>query len=248
MLDLDTIYNMDCLEGMKLIDDGSIDLILADLPYETTQRNRWDKIIPFEPLWEQYWRILKKNGAIVLTSQQPFTTKVIVSQPKWFRYEWIWEKDFGTGFLNCNKMPLKCHENILVFYKKLPTYNPQFTPGKPYVATSSKRETLNYREGIGKTRTYNYTGRRYPRDVLKFQHDAEKVHATQKPVALFEYMIKTYTNEGELVLDNVIGSGTTALACKNTGRHYLGFEADPDIYKICMERINGKQEQRVEVT
>lgn len=246
MLELDKVYFEECLEGMKKIDDKSVDLILADLPYGTTQRNEWDRKIAWEPLWKQYKRIIKDHGAILLTTQQPFTSEATMSQPKLFRYEWIWEKDFGTGFLNCNKMPLKCHENVLVFYKRLPTYNPQFTPGKPYVATSSKRETLNYREGIGKTRTYNYSGRRYPRDVLKFNHDADKVHATQKPLALFEYFIRTYTNEGDLVVDNVIGSGTTARAAIRTNRHFIGFESDPEIYPLCIERIEkeyGKQEQ-----
>ena len=234
-LEQNRIYLGDCLEVMKEIDDKSIDMILCDLPYGTT-RNKWDTIIPFEPLWEQYNRIIKDNGAIVLFAQTPFDKVLGVSNLKMLRYEWIWEKPIGTGYLNAKKMPLKKHENILVFYKKLPTYNPQFTKGAPYRKTSGGVSTCSC---YGKHHTVSNTndGFRYPLSIQRFNKD-RGLHPTQKPVSLFEYLIKTYTNEGETILDNCIGSGTTAIAAINTNRNYIGIEKDEGYYSIAMKRID----------
>ena len=235
MIELNKIYNEDCLEGMKRVPDCSVDMILCDLPYGTTQ-NKWDVIIPFDKLWEQYERIIKDNGAIVLTGQQPFSSKLIISNIELFRYEWIWEKEQGTGYLNAKKAPLKNHENVLVFYKKLPTYNPQFTQGKPRTSWTGGGST-NYRK-IDKKIYANPTGKRYPVTVQRFvAHQNHGLHPTQKPVALFEYLIKTYTNKGDIVLDNCMGSGTTAIACINTERNFIGFETDEEYYNKSLQRI-----------
>ena len=234
IIELNKIYNEDCLEGMKRIPDKSVDMILADLPYGTT-RNKWDSIIPLDLLWEQYDRIIKDNGAIVLTAQTPFDKVLGVSNLKHLKYEWIWQKDAGTGFLNAKKMPLKDHENILVFYKKPPTYNPQMRTGfKPYTTTKGHHGT-NY--GSDKGATTVSDGERYPLTTMKFPRDSNKLHPTQKPVALFEYLIRTYTNENETVHDNVMGLGTTAIACINTNRNYIGFEMDTNYFNLANERI-----------
>ena len=228
----------DCLELMKNIPDKSIDMILCDLPYGTT-RCKWDSIIPFEPLWEQYNRIIKDNGAIVLFSQMPFTAVLVMSNLKMFRYEWIAEKSMATGFLNAKRMPLKCHENICVFYKKLPTYNAQMTKGKPYSIT---------RRDIGEQYLHNFEsietkneGTRCPRDILrdlwKPYCGGKMYHPTQKPVPLLEYLIKTYTNESATVLDNCMGSGSTGVACVNMNRNFIGIELDENYFKIADERI-----------
>ena len=234
------LYNGDCLEIMKNIPDKSIDMILCDLPYGTTS-NKWDSVIDLESLWGGYRRIIKDNGAIVLFAQTPFDKVLGNSNLKMLRYEWIWEKHIATGFLNAKKMPMKAHENILVFYKKLPTYNPQFTEGKPYTGKSG-RPSSNY--GIHKDNfiTIN-NGYRYPRDVVKFKHDKEKLHPTQKPVKLLEYLIKTYTNENMLVLDNCMGSGSTGIACLNTNRRFIGIELDENYYNIAKQRIDNHIEQ-----
>lgn len=236
-IELNKIYNEDCLEGMKKIKDKSIDMILCDLPYGTT-RNKWDAIIPFDKLWEQYERIIKDNGAIVLTAQTPFDKVLGGSNLKLLRYEWIWKKEVGTGFLNAKKMPLKNHENILVFYKKLPTYNPQMREGKPYIRRRrGSHVSTNYgKDTVDEVITVN-DGKRCPLTVLEFPRDKDKIHPTQKPVTLFEYLIKTYTNEGETVLDNCIGSGSTAIACLNTGRKFLGFELDKNYFELATNRI-----------
>lgn len=226
----------DCLELMQNIPDGSIDMILCDLPYGTTAC-KWDTIIPFEPLWEQYWRVAKSNAAVVLTAQCPFDKILGVSQINYLRYEWIWRKEMGTGFLNAKKMPLKNCENVLIFYKKLPTYNPQMTSGKPYIAKSSS-DTKNYRQGTSDQQTIN-NGERYPVTCIDFSRDKEKIHPTQKPVALFEYLIKTYTNEGETVLDNCAGSGTTAVACEQTNRKWICIEQLPEYYYPAVMRVAG---------
>lgn len=233
MIELNTIYNEDCLEGMKRIADKSVDMILCDLPYGTT-RNKWDSIIPLEPLWKQYERIIKDNGAIVLTAQTPFDKILGVSNLKNLKYEWIWQKDGGTGHLNAKKMPMKDHENILVFYKRLPEYNPQMRQGEPYAQKSGKGSS-NYGEQT-QVMTYN-KGERYPLTTIKFNRDKNKLHPTQKPVALFEYLINTYTNEGETVLDNCMGSGTTAIAAINTNRNFIGFELDETYYNLSLDRI-----------
>lgn len=230
----------DCLEKMLLIPDKSIDLIAADLPFGTT-RNAWDSVIPLPELWEQYERVIKDNGAILLNAQTPFDKVLGASNLKLLRYEWIWEKTLATGHLNAKKMPMKAHENILVFYKKLPTYNPIKTTGHARKVSKAEHKinskmSTNYNP-TGLT-TYDST-ERYPRSVLKFPTDKQKsaLHPTQKPVALVEYLIKTYTDPGDTVLDNVIGSGTTAIAAINTGRNFIGIERDPGHHATAVNRI-----------
>ena len=225
---------------MNDIPDESIDMILCDLPYGTT-KNKWDSIIDLDELWNHYNRIIKDNGAIVLTAQTPFDKVLGVSNLKMLKYEWIWEKTSATGHLNAKKMPMKAHENILVFYKKPPTYNPQKTTGHERKVSTAKhkrnsKNSSNY--GESSATTYDST-ERYPRSVQLFSTDKQKssLHPTQKPVALFEYLIRTYSNEGETVLDNCMGSGTTAVACMNTNRNYIGFELDKDYYELANERI-----------
>jgi len=237
MLELNKIYNEDCLEGMKSIEDGSIDMILCDLPYGTT-RNKWDSIIPLESLWEQYERVIKSNGAIVLTAQTPFDKVLGASNLSLLKYEWIWDKKLSSGHLNAKRMPMKRHENVLVFYKKLPVYNPQMSKGKPYNKGYAHSSSSNYGSQVV-VLAANITGDRYPTSLLEFSNAdrRSKVHPTQKPVSLFEYLIKTYTNENEIVLDNCIGSGTTAIACMNTNRNYIGFELDKEYYQSATERI-----------
>ena len=232
------LWQGDCLELMKDISDGSVDMILCDLPYGTT-RNKWDTVIPLEPLWEQYERVIKDNGAIVLTAQTPFDKVLGVSNLKNLRYEWIWDKRLPTGHLNAKRMPLKRHENILVFYKKLPVYNPQFTNGEPYDKGFSLRTSENWGKQVAVSGK-NSSGKRYPTSLIvkSNANQREKFHPTQKPVALFEYLIKTYTNDGETVLDNCMGSGTTALACMNTNRNYIGFELDKGYFDIANDRID----------
>lgn len=243
MLEANNIYNADCLELMKEIPDKSIDMILCDLPYGTTAC-KWDVIIPFEPLWEQYNRIIKDNGAIVLTAQTPFDKVLGVSNLKLLRYEWIWKKEQGTGGGNANKMPLKDHENVLVFYKKLPIYNPQFSSGKPYKVNRRKPNVNSVygKTGFNESFVKINDGKRYPKTVIKFNKEYG-LHPTQKPVALFEYLIKTYTNEGDLILDNCAGSGTTAIACVNTNRNYILIEKDPTYFKLASERIKNHTKQ-----
>lgn len=239
---LNRIYQMNCLDGMRLIPDTSIDMILCDLPYGTT-RNKWDSVIPLDLLWEQYKRIIKDNAAVVLTAQTPFDKILGVSNLEMLRYEWIWEKTTPTGHLNAKKMPMKAHENVMVFYKHLPTYNPQKTYG--HVRKVSKAE--HKRDCVKSTNyndydltTYDST-ERYPRSVQVFPTDKQKeaLHPTQKPVALFEYLIRTYTNEGDIVLDNCMGSGTTAIACVNTNRRFIGFETEPQYIEIANKRLDG---------
>jgi site-specific DNA-methyltransferase (adenine-specific) len=233
MIELNRIYNEDCLEGMKRIPDKSIDMILCDLPYGTTAC-KWDSVIPFEPLWEQYNRIIKANGAILLFGSQPFTTFLNYSNLKMFRYEWIWIKKNSTGFQLANKRPLKKHEIISVFYKNQPVYNPQdliqFGKKNKRGSTGDNWSEMNSNEYI-----QQWTN--YPTQLLEFGYDKSKLHPTQKPVALFEYLIKTYTNKGETVLDNCMGSGTTAIACINTNRNYIGFELSEEYCDIAEKRI-----------
>lgn len=224
----------DCLDLMSRIPDGSVDMILCDLPYGTTQ-NKWDAVIPFEPLWKHYWRVAKPNAAIVLTAQPPFDKMLGASQIQQLKYEWIWEKYQGTGHLNAKKQPMKCHENVLVFYTEQPAYSPQFGEGKPYKQTSG-RGSSNYGSQI-QVVTDN-KGERYPRSVIRIAHDKDsKVHPTQKPVALFEYLIRTYTSPGELVLDNCAGSGTAAIAAENAGRRWLCIEQDQTYYDAACARV-----------
>lgn len=215
------LWQGDCLELMKDIPSGSIDMILCDLPYGITQ-NKWDCIIPLEPLWSEYWRVVKPNTAIVLTAAQPFTSALIMSQVDHFKYDWVWQKPKGTGFLNAKKMPMKDKEDIVVFYKKQSIYNPQFGQGKPYDGNKRVKNFKNS-ENYGRYKSVqeDNDGKRYPKQILNFPVvERGTIHPTQKPVALFEYLIKTYTNPGDIVLDNCIGSGTTAVAAENTGRRW----------------------------
>lgn len=231
------LYNGDCLEVMKQIDDKSIDMVLCDPPYGTT-RNKWDIVIDLTKFFEQINRVIKDEGAIVLFSQMPFTVDLINANRKYFRYEWIWEKPSATGFLNAKKMPLKAHENVVVFYKTLPIYNPQFTEGSQVAVKSAHSYTKNYGKYI--LHNYNSHGRRFPRDVLKIKTESQykKFNATQKPVPLMEYFIKTYTNEGMTVLDPTMGAGTTGVACKNLNRNFIGIEKDEEMYRYAYFRVN----------
>lgn len=223
----------DCLELMQNIPDASIDMILCDLPYGITGFD-WDKKIDLVLLWEQYKRIIKPHRAIVLTATQPFASELIQSNKKWFRTEWIWHKNQATGFLNANKQPLRAHENILVFCEKQPLYNPQKTKGKPYTRVHANERTW-IRNTLYKTDIVN-NGDRYPKSVQEFAVQVGK-HKTQKPLSLCEYFIKTYSNEGDLILDNCAGSGTTGVAAKNSNRDYLMIEKDPDFYDVMQKRL-----------
>lgn len=217
-------------------------MVLADLPYGTTQ-NKWDSVLPLDRLWAEYWRILKPNGVVALTAQTPFDKVLGVSCLRYLRYEWIWEKTEATGHLNAKRCPMKAHENVLVFYRRLPTYNPQKTKGhvrKTATQVNAKQST-NYGEA-GNKPPYDST-ERYPRSVQVFSTDKQlsKLHPTQKPIALMEYLIRTYTKPGETVLDNTMGSGTTGVACVNTGRKFIGMEKEDGYFTIASERIMSHQ-------
>ena len=246
-MEINRIYNEDCLEGMKRIADGSVDMVLCDLPYGTTQC-KWDTVIPFEPLWEQYRRVIKPNGAIVLTASQPFTSALVMSNPKMFKYDWCWKKSKVTGVLNAKRQPLRTKEDILVFSLSSPVYNPQGVVAcdkRTGTGVSSSGKQGDATGKITQTSDGKYTQKTtgYPRNVLEIPSEGKTVHPTQKPVALFEYLIKTYTNPGELVLDNCMGSGTTAIACMNTKRNFIGFEMDKGYYDIACKRIEDHKEE-----
>jgi site-specific DNA-methyltransferase (adenine-specific) len=227
----------DCLDILPTLADNSVDMVLVDLPYGTTAC-KWDSIIPLDKLWEQYNRICKEDGAMVFTAAQPFTTILAASNFDNFRYEWIWEKPQGTNPMNVKVMPLKSHENILVFYRKKPIYNPQMWHSTPYSGFSSDTSKIGEVYGSAKSKHRdNPEGSRYPKTVLKFKQE-KGLHPTQKPVALMEYLIKTYSNEGETVLDNCMGSGTTGVACVNTNRNFIGIEMDETYFNISRNRIN----------
>ena len=255
MIELDTIYNMDCLEGMRQIPDGSIDAVICDLPYGVLSKNnpdaQWDSVIPFDKLWEQYKRICKPTAAIVLFAQGMFTANLMHSNPKMWRYNLIWDKLRTTGFLNAARMPPRCHEDICVFYDKLPTYNPQM-------------EDLNGREPSHKQGNGPHSGKnscygdhqqvydrqvldkKFPRSIItmKAVHCNEwQFHPTQKPVDLLRYLVLTYTNEGDTVLDNCMGSGTTAIACITEKRHFIGFELSKEYFDKAVRRIKAEQAQ-----
>lgn len=244
---INTIHKGDCLELMKLIPDGSIDMILCDLPYGTTAC-KWDVIIPFDPLWEQYKRIIKSNGAIVLTASQPFTSALVMSNPKMFRYCWVWNKGVGTNYLQANKQPLKYHEDVCIFYKSLPIYNPQKTAGKTWkkVTRSNNKEGSTYQKDTRVIGQVTIKDGRMPKSIIDFSapNTAGRFHPTQKPIALFEYLIKTYTNEGQTVLDNCAGSGTTAIACLNTNRNYILMEKEEKYFEMIQNRINKWHSER----
>lgn len=228
------LHNGDCLEIMPTLAAGSVDMVLCDLPYGTTQ-NRWDSIIPLDKLWAEYWRLVKPNGAVVLTAQTPFDKVLGVSCLAHLKYEWIWEKAKATGHLNAKKQPMKAHENVLVFYRAQATYNPQMTPGERFQPSGGGSGKTNYGD-FGSVRE-NDGSMRYPRSVQQFTHAYQPVHPTQKPVALMEYLIRTYTNEGETVLDNTMGSGTTGVAARNAGRKFIGIERDDAYFAIARDRI-----------
>lgn len=228
----------DCLALMGELPDASIDLVLCDLPYGTT-RNKWDSVIDLAALWDQYKRVCR--GAIVLTAQAPFDKVLGVSNLDMLRYEWIWEKTHPTGHLNAKRAPMKAHENVLVFYDRQPTYNPQKTSGHHRkLAVKRQDRTPTYGRQEFAPLAYDST-ERYPRSVQVFASDKQRsnLHPTQKPVALMEYLIRTYTNEGDLVLDNCMGSGTTGVACVNTGRRFIGMELDAGFFQVATDRING---------
>lgn len=231
------ILHGDCLGFMPFIPDASVDMILCDLPYGTTEC-KWDVIIPMQKLWENYERIIKPNGAILLFAQTPFDKILGCSNLNLLRNEWIWEKPKATGSMNANKMQLKAHENILVFYKKLPTYNPQFAEGEPWKKIKNKNVAgVHNRNGLRNDYSSGSDGKRYPRSVIKFSSD-QGFHPTQKPVALLEYLIKTYTNVGDTVLDNCMGSGSTGVAALQCGRQFIGMEKDENYFLIAQGRIN----------
>lgn len=238
-----TLLQGDCLELMKQVPDKSVDLILCDLPYGTT-KNNWDTVIPFDKLWEQYNRIIKDNGAILLFAQGKFYVDLVSSNMKLFRYDLVWDKQLVSGFLNAKRMPLRQHEQIAVFYKHLPTYNPQFTEGKPLHSKGTaykEKELTNNNYGEFKATDDDRAGstQKYPTSIVKFQkpHPSTANHPTEKSVELLEWLVKTYTNEGDTVLDNCMGSGSTGVACKNTNRKFIGMELDEGYFEIARKRL-----------
>lgn len=235
-----TLYRGDCLEQFLNIPDKSIDLVLTDPPYGTTAC-KWDSVIPFEPMWKQVWRVLNPHGAAVFTASQPFTSALVMSQIEACKYEWVWEKTTPTGHLNAKRRPMRAHENILVFARGTCPYAPQKTKGHKRKVSSAK-----HKRNSQKAECYSDYGlssydstERYPRSVVHFSSDKQKhaFHPTQKPVALMEYLIKTYTNEGDTVLDFTMGSGTTGVAAKNLGRNFIGIERDEKYFEIAKNRI-----------
>jgi len=234
------LFQGDCLDIMPLIPDKSVQLILVDLPYGTTQC-KWDSIIDLDLLWKQYKRIIKDNGAIVLNSAEPFTSVLICSNIKDFKYKWVWDKvNRYTGYANANKMPLKRHEDIVVFYKKLPIYNKQMIDGKPYKYTRKKNKEEHLgQNGLTDRIGGSIDGKRNPFDIISITADNKKengLHPTQKPLELMKYLIKTYSNENDMVLDNTMGSGTTCLAAKELNRKFIGIEKEPKYYEIACQR------------
>jgi len=231
-----TFYQGDCFEVMKTLADGSIDMVLADLPYGTTQ-NKWDCVLPLDMLWDVYWAVC--SGSVVLTAAQPFTSALVMSQVKRFRYDWTWRKPKGTGHLNAKKMPMRDKEDILIFGKPNSIYNPQFSEGLSF-GNKRGRNTESY--GLHRAENEVNEGKRYPKQVLEFGVvERGTLHPTQKPVALFEYLIRTYTNEIMTVLDNTAGSGTTAIAAMNANRRWICIEKDPVYYERAVERIRAHE-------
>ena len=235
IIERNSIHNIDCIIGMQQLADRSIDLILTDLPYGTTDC-KWDSIIPFDLWWQVANRVIKDNGAIVLTSAQPFTTKLISSNMKDYRYCWYWLKNMATGYPFAKYQPMRCIEDICVFYKRMPTYNPQglIKLDKPTKRTRKDKEGIYRTDSLSGNYTTNYTN--YPKNLIEFKCE-RGYHSTQKPVPLFEYLIKTYTNEGDVVLDATAGSCTTAVACISTNRDYICFELDGEIYNTGVNRV-----------
>lgn len=248
-MEINKIYQGDCLELMKQIEDKSVDLILCDLPYGVTE-NQWDNCLPIDKLFNEYLRIVKENGAIVLSSIEPFTSYIISKNPNLFKYCIYWKKERGTGFMNAKRQPLRIIEPIAIFYRKFPTYNPEMIKlEKSYKHVLPKYDSLNYQGGLKSSNnniriTKEYT-HKYPTDLICFprEDNHKNLHPTQKPVKLFEYLIKTYTNEGDLVLDNCIGSGTTAVACIRTNRKFIGIELEQKYVEIVNLRIQKELSQ-----
>ena len=254
MLELDNIYNMDCLEGMKRIPDGTIDAVICDLPYGVlngeSEGGSWDTIIPFEPLWAEYRRVCKPTAAIVLFAQGMFTADLMHSNPKMWRYNLIWKKgERVSGFLNASRMPLRNHEDIVIFYDKLPTYNPQMRTGFPNHTRGhggGKLKNGCYGKFDPLARSEVITDEKFPLSIIDIEreHDVNKqFHPTQKPVDLLRYLVLTYTNEGDTVLDNCMGSGTTAIACIKEKRHFIGFELNKEYFDKACKRIKVEQQQ-----
>lgn len=246
----------DCLVEMQRIPDKSVDMVLCDLPYEVLNKSnenaQWDRLLPFDKLWEQYERVIKDNGAIVLFAQGMFTARLMMSNPKLWRYNLVWDKVLSTGFLNAKRMPLRSHEDICVFYKELPTYNPQMRKGKSLHSKGTAykdKELTNNCYGASYTTDDSRKGstEKYPTSIVRFQkpHPSIAVHQTQKPVELCEWLIKTYTNEGDTILDNTMGSGSTMVACVNARRNGIGIELNDDYFKIAQERVNEAQAQLI---
>ena len=236
---INRLFEGDCLEYMKEIPDGSVDMILCDLPYGMTQ-NKWDSYIPLDKLWEQYNRIIKTNGAIVLTSNGVFTAKLILSQPNIYKYKWVWEKSKPTNFLNAKKQPLRKHEDVCVFYKKQPVYHPQMTKGEPYDKVKRKNQQCgNY--GDFESVHVASDGERYPTDIIYVktaESEGPVLHPTQKPIELGRYMVRTYTNPGDIVLDNTFGSGSFLVAALMEGRNFIGIEKNEDVALFKREEID----------
>ena len=236
------LYNDDMFNVLSNIEPQSIDLLLTDLPYGTLnkKRNQWDRVIDYDRFWEYVNTICKPNCAIVSTAAQPFTSELISTNYTDFKYCLIWEKSKATGYLNAKKQPMRAHEDIVVFYKKQPTYNPQFTSGKPYDKGKALRDAEQYGKQTKSVHVKDTEGKRYPRSVLYFKtaEDEGKLHPTQKPIALYEYLIRTYSNEGDTILDPCMGSGTTGVACIHTNRKFIGIEKDCDYYQVASNRLN----------
>lgn len=234
-----------CLDLMKQIPDGGVDFVLCDLPYGITA-NKWDVVLPFDKLWEQYNRIIKDHGCIALFGREPFSSELRLSNKKMYRYDWIWKKTLPGRYVQSHKMPMAAFENISIFYKHLPTYNPQMREGKSYVRNDPNLKYKTDRNMHVKALPYErkYTGR-FPIDVIEFSNGNHHVlHPTQKPIDLLEYLIKTYTNEDMTVLDNCMGSGSTGVACVNTNRNFIGYELQPEYFEIAQKRINNAKEKR----
>lgn len=229
----------DCLDIMPTLAAGSIDMVLADLPYGTTQ-NSWDSVIPLAPLWQEYWRIVSAAGVIALTASQPFTSVLIASQLRHFKYTWVWHKSRPSGHMNAKKQPLREHEDICIFYRAQPTYSPQFKRGRPnHVSGKPQIKSHSTNHGKQYEHAHTVTDIKYPTTILPFTSVSQThvLHPTQKPVDLMEYLIRTYTNEGDTVLDNTMGSGTTGVACATLGRKFIGIEISEEYFQIAEDRI-----------
>lgn len=232
------VHQIDCIEGMKHLPDNSVDLILCDLPYGQTS-NKWDTPIDMDALWKGYKRVLTDNGVVLLTAKGQFMVDLILSNRDWFRYEWIWDKNKGANFAHVRYRPLNTHEYVLVFSPKgRPTYNPQMTDGKPYTQKRLQQSVKGIADNMGRHTTTS-DGKRYPKSILRVEGMAQRhiIHPTQKPVSLFEYLVNTYSNPGETVLDTCMGSGTTAIACELTGRNWIGFELETDYIGMTNQRV-----------